>query len=102
MNTLNLRIINIFLFFSLLPTLVSCSGGGGSLGFLSSLGSLFAAGSGFGSSGFTLLASSSGIGSSEVTGATIATIHNPEPASMLLMGSGLLAMSYFRKKSNKH
>ena len=31
-------------------------------------------------------------------GVTIAKIHNPEPSTMLLMGSGLAALRFYRKK----
>jgi hypothetical protein len=70
---------------ALVPLLTGCGGGGAAL-----LGSLFSsvasgggAGSGFSPFGFT---------------STIASVHNPEPASLLLMGGGMTALAYFRKK----
>jgi len=48
-------------------------------------------------SGISLLSSADVFGSS---GAGLATLTQPEPASMLLVGSGLMAMSYFKSKSN--
>lgn len=74
-----------------LPFMAGCGGGG--VGFLGSL---------FGASG-TLLASLSGGGaglSASTLGSSSATITNPEPATMLLMGSGMAAMAYFKSKSS--
>jgi len=66
-----------------LPFLAGCGGGGG--GGLASLGSLFSNTSVF----QTLL---------KDPGPNIDIVVTPEPASMLLMGSGLIALSYFKKK----
>ncbi len=67
---------------TLLPLLTGCGGGGGG-GSLASIGSLFAGVNG---------------GSGTLPGGeeAIATITNPEPASMLLLGGGMAAMAYFR------
>ncbi|MCR4337395.1 MAG: PEP-CTERM sorting domain-containing protein [Candidatus Omnitrophica bacterium] len=73
-----------------LPMIYGCGGGGG--GAISQLGSLF----GGGSSSSSLAGGSSG-GSGF---GSIANIHhNPEPATMLLMGSGLALMACYRKKN---
>ena len=85
-----MRMKNSFLALFLLPFVCGCQGGGLGLG---ALGNLFAFSSGGGGGiegGIGLLASNS---------AHIATIVNPEPTSMLLMGGGLIAMKYLRKKA---
>ncbi len=73
-----------------LPLLSGCLGGGiTSLG----LGSLF--GIGGGSAGeLAFLGDNAAVQS-------IAQIHNPEPATMVLMGSGLAALTYYRKATKK-
>ena len=77
-----------------LPFIYGCGGAGvGSL-----VGFLF--GSGLGSIGDIALFGSSG-GGALVVGAGLATLTQPEPASMLLLGSGLMAMSYFKSKKNR-
>jgi len=72
----------------LLPVVYGCGGGGG--GGSAALGALFGPGSGGGGGG--------GGGG----GDTLATIHNPEPATLLLMGSGMAVMGLYRKhKKNR-
>jgi len=78
-----IELIKKYGFLALLPLLAGCAGGG-SAAF--GLGSLFGGGGGGG-----------GI-PDIISGEAIATIYQPEPASMLLMGSGLAAMAYFKNK----
>jgi hypothetical protein len=85
-----------------LPLIYGCSGGGGGGG-LGFLGSFFGGGGSASSGGGTF---TSGFafngGAGAAGGATgIATIVNPEPASMLLMGSGLVAMAIYNKKRHQ-
>ena len=70
----------------LTPLMTGCGGGAALLG----LGSLFGGlGAGGGIGGAGLLPGA---------GAGIASIHNPEPASMLLVGGGIATMAYFKNK----
>jgi len=85
------------LWIAVLPFVTGCGGGGG-LAFLG-LGSLF----GLGGAGGSLFLGGSG-GSLALLGSSsgsIPVLHNPEPTSMLLLGSGLAAMAFYksRKKS---
>ncbi len=77
-----------------LPFLYGCGAGGGA-GIGSLVGFLF--GSGGGGIGDVVLGGGSGIIIGPGGGGTLI---NPEPASMLLVGSGLMAMSYFKSKRN--
>jgi len=82
---------------AMLPFLYGCGSGAG-VGSL--VGFLFGAG-GFVGSEIALLSSTgsgSGLGAG---GAGLATLHQPEPATMLLMGGGLMAMSYFKSKTSR-
>ena len=80
---------------ALLPVLTGCGGSGGLA--LLGLGSLFSGGSSIstflGGSGGTTLALLS-----ESSGGGIPTLHNPEPASMILFGTGMAAMAYFKRR----
>ena len=101
------RFVN-FAILSVLPFVYGCQGGDGSV-----LGSLFggssaggiAGGSSAGgiSSGGSLLALSGTSGTGGGGGGTeIATISQPEPATMLLLGGGLIAMAFYSKRNRKN
>jgi hypothetical protein len=78
-----IRLGNLILL-SAIPILHGCGGGGGGS---ASVGSLFSPAS-------TTLASLPGGGSGS-------EIVNPEPATMLLMGGGMLALGYLRRHSTR-
>lgn len=93
MNTGNLKYWKLVAMAVTLPFIYGCGAGAG-VGSL--VGFLFGSGGG---GGISLLASG---GSDIITGASsVASLVNPEPASMLLVGSGLAAMSYFKSKSKQ-
>ena len=77
----------------LLPFVYGCQGGGGGGGGSAASGLLPVSDGGSGISGLSGLSGGSGD-----PGTTIATIHNPEPATMLLIGGGLMAMRYYKTK----
>ena len=90
-----LKLSNILGWLALVPALIGCGGGGGGGSASLGLGSLFGGGgssiSGFGSEITTLVLLDQG-------GGGIPTLHNPEPATMLLFGTGMAAMAYMRRK----
>jgi len=89
MKNKKMHLKNMLILSAMLPFVAGCGGGGlAALG----LGSLFASFGGGGGDLTTLLASSGG---------SIPTLINPEPASMLLLGSGMATMAYFKNKSDK-
>ena len=79
-----------------LPSVYGCGAGGGGIGALTGFlfggaGSSFAGGVG----GFLPLGIAAAGG-----GVELAAIHNPEPASMLLVGGGMAAMTYLKSRKN--
>ena len=82
----NVKWINYLTMAILLPFVYGCQAGGGLLGGL--FGGEVIGGGGI--SGIT--------GNSAITGATIAALHNPEPATMLLMGGGVMAMAFYKSR----
>jgi hypothetical protein len=84
---------NLFLMSFVILTLAGCLGGGGG-----------GSGSSFGGSGSSSSFASSGSGSSgsgSGAGSDVATTHNPEPASILLLSSGLLGLALRYRKRHK-
>lgn len=73
----------------LLPCLYGCQGSDG--------------GGGGSSSGASLssFAFSGGDDTGTTTGTELATLHHPEPATMLLFGSGIVAMRFARNRKNR-
>jgi len=88
MNTAYYKLVNFLVLFLLLPLISGC-GGAGIAGLL---GSLVGGGGGSGGSGLA------GFVSDGTGVATLAHLHSPEPGTMLLMGSGLIAMAIASKK----
>lgn len=85
----------------LLPCLYGCQGGGAGGGSSSgaSLSSFaFGGGDDTGSLPPTLNSLS---GTDTTTSTQLGTIHNPEPATMLLFGSGIAAMRFARNRKNR-
>ncbi len=103
-----IRNANVAILSVLLPYIYGCSGGGGGGG--NSLSELLGPGAGTGA-GATTAGAGSGIDagflasslstSSEGLGNHIASIHNPEPTTMALLGSGIMAMAFLMNKSKK-
>jgi len=97
MDKNNFNYLKLFALAAALPFIYGCGGAGvGSL-----IGFLFGSG-GLGSIGDLALLGLGGIGGgiAGVTdgGAGLASLHQPEPATMLLLGSGIMTMSYFKAK----
>ncbi len=106
MKTAYYRLANLMLLSVLLPTISGCGAGGGAGGGIGGFISALFGGSGSGSEGSGLLGfigggitGGSGGGTETIT--TLASVHNPEPATMFLMGSGIAAMAMFKKNARK-
>ncbi len=90
LKRVNVLLNNVFLLLTL-PLLSGCLGGGiTSLG----LGSLFGISGGSAVGELAFLSGNSAV-------QAIAQTHNPEPATMVLMGSGLAALTYYRKATKR-
>jgi hypothetical protein len=83
----------------LLPCLYGCQGGGSSGGGSGASLSSFAFGGGDDTGSSSSLNSLSG--TDTTTGTQLATLHHPEPATMLLFGSGIAAMRFARNRKNR-
>jgi len=100
MNTNNSKYLKLIALAAVLPFIYGCGGGAG-VGSL--IGFLFGGG-GLGSIGDIALLGGIGGGITGAAGgsaAGLAGLQTPEPASMLLLGSGLMTMSYFKAKAGR-
>lgn len=94
LNKVVIRFINFIILSIILPVVYGCNGTSSTLtgdsnagGAISGLaGSLGGDGGGVGAGG---------------EGSAMATIHNPEPATMFLLGSGLIAINYYKNRNSK-
>jgi len=90
-----LRNINLAILAVIIPCLHGCGGGGG-VGELANF--LFGSGNG-------VLGSGSGSLPPGIAGTipgNLPTMSNPEPSSMLLIGAGMAAMTYYKARNNKN
>ncbi len=86
------KILKLVALAGALPFVYGCSGGG-----VSSLASFLFGGTGIIGSGIALITGTAA--DVALTGGTeLATLHNPEPASMLLLGGGLAAAAVFTRR----
>jgi len=93
-----LKHINLLVLTVALPFVYGCGGaGGGGIGALT--GFLFG---GAGSSVGLFSSAGSSLPLEIASAAEVAAIHNPEPATMLLLGSGMMAMTYFKSRKNRN
>jgi hypothetical protein len=91
----------VFLFSVILPFISGCWGGGGGSGSgTASAGIVFNPGTPSPDDITTILPPLKDVinGTLPFTGETLAKIHNPEPTTLLLLGSGILMLGYFSKK----
>ncbi len=108
MKTIYARVANFAILSVLLPFVYGCQGGSSALSFLGGGGgggiadSISGGGSDFFTSGASGISGSvdgfAAAGASTI--GSIAAIHQPEPATMLLLGSGLMAMAAYKKKNS--
>jgi len=84
------KLQNFLLLSVLLPVVYGCQGSGGSDGSNPSIASLLGGGGTEGGTDATTVVTT--------TGEQLAQLHQPEPATMLLLGGGLVAMHYLKNK----
>jgi len=99
MNKNNFKYVKLIALAAALPFIYGCGGAG-----VGSLVSFLFGGGGLGSIGDIALLGGlgGGIGGAAGGGAAgVASLVQPEPASMLLLGSGLMTMSYFKAKAGR-
>ena len=87
-----------------LPFIYGCGSGAGAgslIGFLFGSGGLGGGEIALLGGGGSVLTGGAAALVSGGAGAGLAAVHNPEPASMLLLGSGLIALSYFKSKTGR-
>jgi hypothetical protein len=89
-----------------LPLLTGCNGGGGGIAVGSLLGKLDTQPVG-GPANNNLPSVQTALNpevladcANQACEMTLAQVHNPEPATMLLMGSGVAAMAYYRRRKH--
>ena len=95
MNKNNSKYLKLFALAAVLPFIYGCGGGAG----VGSLVGFLFGGGGLGSIGDIALLGGIGGGIAGAGGGGFAGVATPEPASMLLLGSGLMTMSYFKAKA---
>lgn len=93
MKVLLAKLHNLFLFSMLLPFIYGCNSGTGGSSPVGSVGGLFESGPSVTGGSGTIIPP----GGEEV----VAQLHNPEPATMLLIGGGIAAMGYIKSLRKK-
>lgn len=92
------KYFRLIVFAAMLPFVYGCVPGAD----VGSLAGFLFGGGGLGGDTIALLGEGAAAGGTLAapggSGAELATLHNPEPATMFLFGSGLMAMTYFKSK----
>ncbi|OGX38590.1 MAG: hypothetical protein A3C36_05800 [Omnitrophica WOR_2 bacterium RIFCSPHIGHO2_02_FULL_52_10] len=93
------KLLKLMVLVGTLPFIYGCGGGAG----IGSLVGFLFGGGGLSGGDIALLGTSAGglAGALGASGSQLATINQPEPASMLLLGGGLVAMGFYKSKANR-